>query len=182
MQVIGYNAVNMIEIIIDDVTYHVPDDMGNRYRQMVAEWEAKGNTIPPYTVPLNIKIDTKVAELEAHGQSLFNQGFAYDFGKPYGVLHLQMRNDSDKANWLVARMNMNDAIMAGYGDERIAPIHTAENITVMVTPKEGVNVLVAMNAWGMHLYSKSWEKKAEIRALESEDALNDYDVTEGWDV
>lgn len=29
----------------------VPDDMANRHRQMIAEWEALGNTIQPYAPP-----------------------------------------------------------------------------------------------------------------------------------
>lgn len=53
MQVYGYTETGMIRASFYDdgsVTF-VPDDMGNRYRQMIAEWEAEGNIIPPYVAP-----------------------------------------------------------------------------------------------------------------------------------
>jgi hypothetical protein len=52
MTVIGFAAASMIEIEIDDRTYFVPNEPNNRHRQMIAEWEDAGNTIPPY-VPSN---------------------------------------------------------------------------------------------------------------------------------
>ncbi|QVQ37789.1 DUF4376 domain-containing protein [Pseudochrobactrum algeriensis] len=36
---------------IDDQVMTVPDDMGNRHRVMIAEWESAGNAIEPYTEP-----------------------------------------------------------------------------------------------------------------------------------
>lgn len=40
-----------IETEIDSQIYTIPDDMANRYRQMIAEWEDEGNTIAPYEEP-----------------------------------------------------------------------------------------------------------------------------------
>ncbi|SOC47678.1 hypothetical protein SAMN05892877_13223 [Rhizobium subbaraonis] len=48
MQVHGYNAFGDISATIDGTLFCVPDDPGNRHRQLIAEWEAEGNTIPPY--------------------------------------------------------------------------------------------------------------------------------------
>lgn len=48
MEVHGYNSSGSIEITIDGSLLSVPDDPGNRHRQMVAEWEAQGNVIPPF--------------------------------------------------------------------------------------------------------------------------------------
>lgn len=48
MQVHGYNAHGTINVTLDGVDLCVPDDPANRHRQMIAEWEAEGNTIPPY--------------------------------------------------------------------------------------------------------------------------------------
>lgn len=36
---------------IDGQEMTVPDDIGNRHRAMIAEWEAEGNTIEPYIAP-----------------------------------------------------------------------------------------------------------------------------------
>lgn len=51
MNVIGYTENGSIDATIDGVRMTVPGDMGNRHRQMIAEWEAAGNVIPPYVVP-----------------------------------------------------------------------------------------------------------------------------------
>lgn len=40
-----------IRAIIDGVELFIPDDLSNRHRQIIAEWEAEGNTIAPYVEP-----------------------------------------------------------------------------------------------------------------------------------
>ena len=40
-----------ISAAIDGFQYIIPDDPANRHRQMIAEWEAEGNTIAPYVDP-----------------------------------------------------------------------------------------------------------------------------------
>lgn len=47
-EVIGYTKVGSIACVIDGEEYSVPDDMANRHRQMLADWVAQGNFIPPY--------------------------------------------------------------------------------------------------------------------------------------
>lgn len=51
MEVLGFNELGCIEIIIDGVKYTVPDDPQNAHRAMIAEWEVEGNTISPYVAP-----------------------------------------------------------------------------------------------------------------------------------
>ncbi|EKF58586.1 hypothetical protein QWE_18338 [Agrobacterium albertimagni AOL15] len=51
MEVHSYNFAGLIEATIDGVRMTVPDNMGNRHRQMIAEWEADGNTIPAFEPP-----------------------------------------------------------------------------------------------------------------------------------
>ena len=53
MNVLGYTEGGAIRVIFDGDGSEsiVPDDPGNRHRQMIAEWEAEGNTIPPYVPP-----------------------------------------------------------------------------------------------------------------------------------
>ena len=45
------NQHKSIKVVLDGQAMHVPDDMDNRHRQAVAEWEAEGNTIEPYVEP-----------------------------------------------------------------------------------------------------------------------------------
>lgn len=53
MNVLGYTKSGAIRVIFDgdEGESVVPDDMANRHRQMIAEWEAAGNTIPPWVPP-----------------------------------------------------------------------------------------------------------------------------------
>lgn len=51
MNVIGYTESGSIRIDIDGAEMLVPDDMSNRHRVMIAEWEAAGNAVPAYEPP-----------------------------------------------------------------------------------------------------------------------------------
>jgi hypothetical protein len=51
MIVHGFNANGTIDATIEDIRMTIPDDIANRHRQMVAEWESGGNVIPPYVPP-----------------------------------------------------------------------------------------------------------------------------------
>jgi len=46
-----YTEHGSIVAVIDGVEMTVPDDIANRHRVMIAEWEAAGNTIEPYSPP-----------------------------------------------------------------------------------------------------------------------------------
>jgi hypothetical protein len=53
MTVIGFIDPTMttIQIEEDGVSSSVPNDIRNTHRQAIADWEAEGNTIPPYAAP-----------------------------------------------------------------------------------------------------------------------------------
>ena len=46
-----YLAGGAIAVVIDGIAMTVPDDHGNRHRQMLAAWETTGGTIFPYEAP-----------------------------------------------------------------------------------------------------------------------------------
>lgn len=72
MDVLGYTEGGSIRVEIDGVEMFVPDDMANGHRQMVAEWEAAGNMIPVYEVPLPTEDDYRSAIqnlIDSHAQS-----------------------------------------------------------------------------------------------------------------
>lgn len=57
MDILGYTDGGAIRVTINGEEMAVPDDMGNRHRREIAEWEDAGNTIPPY-VPFAAALPT----------------------------------------------------------------------------------------------------------------------------
>lgn len=51
MEIHGFTESGSIDATIEGDRMTVPDDMANRHRQMIAELEALGNTIPAYEPP-----------------------------------------------------------------------------------------------------------------------------------
>ncbi len=78
MQVHGRTSAGIIDATIDGVRMLVPDDMTNGHRQMIAEWEAAGNTIPTFEPPLptsadlNAERDRRIAAGFVYGGNVFD--------------------------------------------------------------------------------------------------------------
>lgn len=71
MDIHGFTQSGSIDATIDGIRMTVPDNMANRHRLMIAEWEAAGNTIPPY-VPLIEPINEPVSAVDKLKQFLVN--------------------------------------------------------------------------------------------------------------
>lgn len=72
MDVIGYTENGMIRVEIDGGEMFVPDDVANRHRQIIAQWEAVGNTIPscPARIPTQDDYRAAIQSLiDSHAQS-----------------------------------------------------------------------------------------------------------------
>lgn len=79
MEVHGFTQSGSIEITIDGVRMTVPDDMANRHRQMVAEWEEAGNVIPPYTPPSPSSEDVTAERDRRIAAGFMFNGVFFDF-------------------------------------------------------------------------------------------------------
>jgi hypothetical protein len=67
MENVKYTKFGMISAIIDGNVVLIPDDPRNRYREMISEWESKGNVIAPYIhentrEEVNIERDNRIAK------------------------------------------------------------------------------------------------------------------------
>lgn len=51
MKIHGFNSLGSIDVTIDGVRGAVANDSPTRHRQLIAEWETQGNTIPAYVPP-----------------------------------------------------------------------------------------------------------------------------------
>lgn len=62
---VKYMVDSTISAEVDGVTLYVPDEPANRYRQLIAEWEAEGGVIAPYEPPPLTQADYTAA-IAAH--------------------------------------------------------------------------------------------------------------------
>ncbi|KAB2861241.1 MAG: hypothetical protein F9K43_21645 [Bauldia sp.] len=66
----GYNEDGTIRAVINGAVYSVPDDLANRDRRAIADWEAAGGVIAPYVAPVERRLVPKyviVDRLQATG-------------------------------------------------------------------------------------------------------------------
>lgn len=69
MQIFGFTKDGMIDAEIDGVRMFVPDDMENRDRQAIAEWEASGNMVPAFTPPLLSVKSVLMAQIDSEAEA-----------------------------------------------------------------------------------------------------------------
>ena len=92
-----YTEGGSIIAIIDGMEMTVPDDMGNRHRIMLAEWEADGNKIEPYSedIDLNAYAKQKRKELEEGGFDFNGLKIATDPDSQRKILGARVLADSN---------------------------------------------------------------------------------------
>ncbi len=122
----------------------------------------------------------KNAEVTARRDAAFAQGFSPATG-PLAGHTLQVRNETDKINWLTSSVAYSAAVSAGAGAVPGATFRTMANETVMTTFAEAAQVIVVgMAQWGQAIMDHSWALKDQIDAAADEAALAAIDVDAGW--
>ncbi len=130
-------------------------------------------------IPLSALREAKQREVDLYLEQQFLAGFSPRSGPLVGHT-LQVRNDTDRTNWLTSKDAYRDAIDAGFGNVVDADFRTAENETIVCTYQEGFDTLQEMAAWGKALMGRSWALKDAITLLTSADAIQSYDVSVEW--
>src|SRR5687768_5452844 len=93
---------------------------------------------------------------------------------------LQTRDQTDRTAWLTSQAAYQAAVAGGQGSTEGAKFRPLDNITTTLSYSEGLNVLLAMAAWGKAVYGRSWELKDAIAAAADSAALNAIDIESGW--
>jgi hypothetical protein len=93
---------------------------------------------------------------------------------------LQTRNVDDRTNWLSSQASYSAAVAGGVGAFLRANFRTEDNVNIVLSYADGLNVLLAMAGWGAAHYARSWELKDAIAATEDEMGLNAIDIESGW--
>lgn len=93
---------------------------------------------------------------------------------------LQTRNETDRTAWLTSQAAYQAAVLNGQGAVEGAIFRPQDNVTTTVSYAEGLNILLAMAAWGAAVYGRSWDLKDAITAAVDSAALDAVDVESGW--
>jgi len=95
---------------------------------------------------------------------------------------LQCATPEDRANWLIFKGALDDALAAGANPDDPAPIpvRTTANTLHVVTYAQGLQLIADMRAWGFAAEANRWRLKDLIDAAKSNDDLRAIDLTEGW--
>lgn len=117
------------------------------------------------------------AQVDTKRDAKLTGGYTHDFGGTIGVKVLQTRDADDKLNWLTSQAAYSAAVAGGQGATMGANFRAADNTTFTLSYADGLNVLLAMAAWGASVYGRSWALKDAIAAAADPASV---DITTGW--
>jgi hypothetical protein len=131
-------------------------------------------------IDLSILKQRKKDEVKLKGNSILTSGYIHDFGPPYGIQTLQLRDNTDRTNWLTSQAAYQAQVLFGNGDVLGATFRTDSDQLVTLTFSQGLGVLLQMAAWGATLFNISWQKQDEIEQLTTIEEIEMYDIESGW--
>lgn len=156
MQVFGFTKEGMIDAEIDGVRMFVPDDIENRDRQMIAEWEAKGNLIPPYEAPAPTTID-----VDAERDRRIASGFTHN-GKLFQARQFDLDNIRSMATAASVKIvhGAQDGDLRWFDPDNDFYWIAADNSHVPMSAPEMVAFAMDAASWGSkHILAGSALKK-----------------------
>lgn len=95
---------------------------------------------------------------------------------------LQCRNELDRTNWLGLVLDCQVKIQLGYGDvvEAGSAIRCTSNRMYQVSPNDALNRMIVLLGQAATAQSNWWRLKDLARDVETAEALEAIDDTEGW--
>lgn len=135
--------------------------------------------LPPEPVPTLAEAKAALkAAVRTHQASMFDGGWAHDFGEA-GVHTLDLRDADDKANWTLLLFKVTGMVGAGAGAFPVT-LRTAANETISISAAETQAVMGAFLQWGESMLAAKWALDNQIDDAASHAALDAIDVTVGW--
>jgi hypothetical protein len=160
-----YTGSGTILALIDGREVSIPDDMANRDRRDLAEWEAEGNVIAPYAPPAPTP-----ADVHTERDRRLALGFDYDFGDERGV-HRINTTPADMVGWDEVTKLAQALINVGQPGANIT-IATGTGIA-QVTAMEWQAVLLAAGTFRQQVWGASF-------MLEAVDPIPDDFAEDGY--
>jgi hypothetical protein len=120
--------------------------------------------------------------IEAHRDALLAGGFTVPQSASAALAGkvLQTRDSDDRTNWLVSQASYSAAVAAGSGATVAAKFRSADNVTVTISYAEGLDVLLAMAAWGAAVMDHSWALKDALAAAADAAAVDAIGIEADW--
>lgn len=121
------------------------------------------------------------AQIADQTQAVFDGGFTVPSGTLAGK-NLQVRNETDRTNWLTSLQMYSYAISQGQGAVVGAVFRTTNNETITTSFNEGASVIMQIALWGKAVYGRSWVLKDEVNAAQDGLALGlvESAIPFGW--
>jgi hypothetical protein len=129
--------------------------------------------------PLADQQAAKSALADTTSDAIFAGGYYVSAGTLAGQT-LQVRDETDKTNWLASAVAYSAAIANGMGTVAGAMFRTSSNQNFTVTFNEGLQVLLSMQTWGGTIDAACWALKDRISAATDQASLDAIDVSAGW--
>lgn len=150
-----YNQNGTISATISGQEMTIPDEMSNRHRQMISEWEAEGNTIEPWVQPLptNGDVNSERARRLELGTVVSVTGYAtpiYVQGRDEDTRNLQ-----GLATAAFARMSQGDTTT-------ITTFRDGYNDMHDLTPSQVWELWSISSNYVKELYAASWAIKEMV--------------------
>ncbi|QIG77293.1 DUF4376 domain-containing protein [Rhizobium phage RHph_TM39] len=152
MENVRYLESGSIQADIDGQTFVIPDDMGNRYRQMVEDWVNQGNEIAPYAPPRPTS-----NQINAERERRIAQGISIQVT---GIGTIPITGTTQDTRNLQSLFSVASSRIAMGDTTTITPFRDANNATQNLTPGQIVELFLKSTAYVSYLYDKSWTIKA----------------------
>ena len=122
----------------------------------------------------------KATAVNVRRDAILTGGYSHDFGGSIGIKVLQTATADDDTNWLTLQASCTAAVLVGQGATVGAVIRTLDNVNIPLSYADGLQVMLAMSAWGAGVYAASWKLKDAIAAATDQPSLDAVDITAGW--
>lgn len=134
-------------------------------------------------LPLNSAYrDGRVQQINRAYDAALQSGFpTAEFDGQPAPETLQCRNDLDRTNWIGLVIKCQAAISLGFGDQLIdLPIRCTSNRMYAVTYADALARMFALLNQAGAAQANWWRLKDLARSVDTREALQAIDLTEGW--
>lgn len=152
----------------------------------LVDWQdnvSNGSLVREFIEEVQPNIDRLRATLKARVEKLRDDKLTGGFTVLYGPMQgkvLQTKTIEDRTNWLTSASAYSTVVALGEGSNLGATFRTEDNATFTLSFSDGLNILMAMAAWGSAVMKNSWVLKDAINEASTVQELLAINVDSNW--